>query len=308
MRTTEIEEFIASKTQETLSQTETIWDSTPASNSNWCRLQVLKENAGNTLSRSAHQFDIVENAGSGDCLFYALLDFLRRHNTEFTNIPIPHSADDLRMKAVEHILKPNADGHQLNFERFKDNLMVNLQNEITCWSMDEVSDETMKESYSSHMTTPGNYGTTSELCVIAELFDFGFNIVRRDDSDKFTCYDYGSSTNRDIGQSKPVVHLLFTGNISRGHFRLMVPVYGSNPSIIPPGNYELIEDYSSSRLTSIALARPVVIDTEVTIDQPTPTTKDKSAAIDLKCEFCGRFFSSRRGSNVHRNIHLYDYV
>lgn len=80
-------------------------------------------------------------------------------------------------------------------------MVENLRNEIN------VSSETLKENYSAYMTTPGNYGTTTELCAAAELFGFRFNIVKNGGSD-FHCYDYGFSVNADVSASKPVACFL----------------------------------------------------------------------------------------------------
>lgn len=143
------------------------------------------------------------------------------------------------------------------------------------------------------MSTPGKYGTTSELCAIAEMFGFCFNIVRSHESnaDEYTSYDCGSNTNANVDDPKPIAHLLFTGYVSRGHFRLLVPVQDSYGSPIPPGNYALIKDYSSSKLLSLAMARPVVLNASSSTGQTAAAPGDKSNFI---CDFCGRSFGSSR--------------
>lgn len=160
----EINDLITSKSQESLPNTP------PEPIRDRHRLQVINDR---DRSPSFQQFDIMENAGSGDCLFHALLEFLRRHSTTFRNVP--DNDTELRIKAVRHILEPD------NFDRFKDNLSANLHNEITGDADYEDMDATWKHSYSIYMSTPGMYGTTSELCDISELFGFSFNTVRRED-------------------------------------------------------------------------------------------------------------------------------
>ncbi|KAJ6642686.1 Mitotic spindle assembly checkpoint protein MAD1, partial [Pseudolycoriella hygida] len=52
----------------------------------------------------------------------------------------------------------------------------------------------------------------------------------------------------------PVIHLLFTGDVGSGHFRLLIPCEGSSCEHIPPGSYKLLEHHTSSRITTISTA------------------------------------------------------
>lgn len=124
---------------------------------------------------TSQQFDIVETSASGDCLFSSLLKFLHRYNYIFTDVP--EHAIGLRMKAVEHISKQNGEGMFANFDRFRKNMKINLQTELKCMSEEEFSnatDEVLLKSYTSYTSTPEIYGTTCELCAIAEIFGFAF--------------------------------------------------------------------------------------------------------------------------------------
>lgn len=126
--------------------------------------------------------------------------------------------------------------------------MVNLQQQITGLSAANAeSAQSVQKAYSSYMSTPGIYGTMVELCAMAELFDFGFYIVRKNDSENYTCFDYGSFENRT---DRPAFHLLFTGDICRGHFSLLRPI-GMRCPQVELGEYSLVKDFSSSRMTSI---------------------------------------------------------
>lgn len=104
------------------------------------------------------------------------------------------------------------------------------------------------------MSSPGRYETVAELCAMAEIFNFGFCVIRKNDDSNYDCYDYGSTEKVLNHQSNCVIHLLFTGNVSSGHFRLLAPVEGSCDTVIPSGTYKLIKNHTSSRLTSIAPA------------------------------------------------------
>lgn len=248
------------------------------------------------------QFDIVENSASGDCLFHSLLEFLHSNSSQFTDLP--HNVNDLRSRVVEHITKSDGDGHFTNFERFKDNLAENLQNEVVELSMAGVENEAMRKGYSVYMATPGNFGTTSELCAAAELYGFRFNIVNRKSHTEFSCYDYGSSGDAAATQPAPTVHLLFTGSAASGHFRLMIHTGGTGSSIIPHGKYNLVPDFTSSRMTSITLAPSIVINPSPASHGQTVGSPGNSETKYFECDFCGRPFDTQRGLNVHRNHHL----
>lgn len=86
------------------------------------------------------------------------------------------------------------------------------------------------------------------MCV-RERFDFGYCIIRENDPENYTCFDYGSLENRD---GRPIMHLLFTGDIQLGHFRYLRPIDNANLSPVESGQYFLVKEYTSSRIKSIA--------------------------------------------------------
>lgn len=205
----------------------------------WNRLHIMAED-------TIQQFDIIENGAGGDCLFLALLDFLRNHHAIYNNIP--NEANELRKMAVNHIVSND-------ISRFKDSIATNLMNEIPGLVINDKNDESpqiCKENYSNHMLTPGNYGTMAELCAIAEIFAFDFFVLRQSSPSEFNCYrdGFAVATNSETMENSP--HLLFTGNIGRGHFRLLNPTEDTRYRDIQPGKYQLAEDYTSSRVISIA--------------------------------------------------------
>lgn len=140
-----------------------------------------------------------------------------------------------------------------NFIRFKHSIIVNLRQqipELSRYDSNSESERVVRKAYSNYMSAPGNYGTTAELCAMAELFEFGFYVIQENNPKNYTCFDYGSFEN---GIERPALYLLFTGDISRGHFRLLQPIGKDQRFSIERGNYELINDYTSSRITSIVL-------------------------------------------------------
>lgn len=132
------------------------------------------------------QFNIIENDGNGDCLFLALLDFIKRSKI---NIGLnPSSADDLRLLAANYLLTIDDDEQQLNFDRFKDELILNLHDHVPSianYGLHRNGDVEIERSYWEYMTTPGTYGTYVELCAIAEQFEFAGNVIQRNDTN--TC-------------------------------------------------------------------------------------------------------------------------
>lgn len=214
------------------------------------KLQVIEDDQSSSTGKSYLVFDIIENDSSGDCLFSSVLGFIKIKKVNSPNLP--NDVQELRSMTVNHIIGPYNEEDHSNFDRFKDNLVINLQSEIPSFSSCSTSDKILKRDYASYMSSAGKYGTTAELCAMAEKCNFGFHVIRRNDSSNYTCYDYGSMEKASEHQSIPVVHLLFSGNVGRGHFRLLLPNEDTFDPVIPPGKYILIEDHSSSRLTSIA--------------------------------------------------------
>lgn len=252
--TVEIDAIIANKTQQISQQTPTIQSvqsSTTAHSAStvWNKFQIISDDVSSSSGKSYHQFDTIDNDASGDCLFSAVLEFLRIQKISANT---PSNVHELRAMAVNHIVRFNDEEGQSNFGRFKDNLTTNLQHEIPVFSSSSITDEILERNYVSYMSSPGKFGTTAELCALAEIFNFGFCVIQKNDRINYTCYDYGSTEKVLNHQSDLVVHLLFSGNVGRGHFRLLVPGEESLGVLIPSGNYKLVEDHTSARWTSIA--------------------------------------------------------
>lgn len=222
----------------------------PPPRPNDSKLQIVKEEPNSSPEKSIYQFDIVENDGAGNCLFLAILEYLRGHSHLFPDTP--NDVHQLRTATVNHIVLPIDQLNQSNFERFKDNLMVNLNNHIpTVINGTATSDEWWKTEYAKYMSSPGIYGTTAELCAMSELFNFSFYVVRKYNDGEYSCYDYGSMEKFENHRTNAVVFLFFTGSPDRGHFRLMVTDKSSPLPILPVGAYKRIAEYTTSRLTSI---------------------------------------------------------
>lgn len=209
------------------------------------QLQIIKDDSDSSTGKSFHQFNIIENKASGDCLFLVLLEYLQRHKHLFPNTP--NNAQELRTTTVDHIVLPTDAMNQSNFGRFKESIMVSPNSYIDT----DASEELSKIQYAKYMASPGTYGTTAELCAMAEIFNFSFYVIRKDNDEDYSCYDYGSMEKFVNHRTNAVVFLLFTGSTGGGHFRLLVPDKSVTFPVIPTGAYKKIVDYTTSRLTSI---------------------------------------------------------
>lgn len=109
--------------------------------------------------------------------------------------------------------------------------------------------ENLKKDYSEYMSR--KYGTMAELCAMAEIFNFGFCVIRKHDHTNYSCYDYGSVSGMSLHKPLAVVHLLFTGDTGEGHFRYLRQK-DNTQNEVEPGRYKLVEAYTSSKFTSIA--------------------------------------------------------
>lgn len=216
-------------------------ESTPQRN---C-IQIIRN--GTDLGIIYQKFDIIENIGAGECLFSSVLQFLR--NNVFNVVP-KDTIELLRM-TVNYILSLSSDGLQLNFDRFRDSIFVNLHIHIPEFaSMLEQndSDEVAQTAYFNYMSSHGVCGTATELCAMSELFGFEFYVIQQTNSTDFSCFDYGS----EYSNNGNTLFLFFTGNPDTGHFRLLTTANAASRTAIPPGKYKLVNNYTSSRITSIA--------------------------------------------------------
>lgn len=132
---------------------------------------------------------------------------------------------------------------------------VDASSETVRWETVMVINQTqsfyLKKNYYEYMSTSQKYGTTAELCAMAEIFNFGFCVIRKQDHTSYNCYDYGSVSGMPLNKPSAVVHLLFTGNAGEGHFRYLRQKDNTHVAV-EPGRYKLVESYTSSKFTSIA--------------------------------------------------------
>lgn len=106
---------------------------------------------------------------------------------------VPNNASELRRIAVSHISKGS------NFDRFKDTILVNLQNRFPGHNIGtDSSTEIIKTAYTAQMSSDGEYGTMAELCALSEIFRFAFYVIRQSNDTEFVCYDYGSTLDQQI--------------------------------------------------------------------------------------------------------------
>ncbi|KAJ6647765.1 hypothetical protein Bhyg_02988 [Pseudolycoriella hygida] len=241
----EINDIIASVTDQSNKES-MIDDNNHPDSPPWNKFQIISDS---DTGVSYNQFDVIEKDKTGDCLFASVLEFLRIRKDIFPTPP--KDVSDLRTMAVNHILKRDTDGHQSNFERFQFNRIENLRNEIPSFSLQDTTLENLKSDYYEYMSTPHKYGTMTELCAMAEIFNFGFWVIRQTDQSSYSCYDYGSVNVMLRNKPLEAIHLLFTGNVDEGHFRLLLPKDKSHHTV-EPGRYMLLDSYTSSKLTSIA--------------------------------------------------------
>lgn len=278
--------------QQSVASPTSTYDLTPTPRVIGNKFQIIATDNSSPSGTIFDQFDVIENDSSGDCLLSALLRFLECSSNNLNDIP--NNTNELRLKAVNHICSDSYDGRQSNFDRFRHNVTINLRNHIPDSLIFE-SDEAIKTAYATYMSTPGKYGTTAELCAISELFGFAFFVIQQTSPTDFVIYDYGSSAVPGLISTGNTVHLLFTGNASAGHFRLLIPIEKTQSSHIPPGRYKVVDEYTSSRMTSISkLGKTTGTYNESKIHQDSSSTNGF---------ICDQSFESERGLNIHRSRH-----
>lgn len=101
-------------------------------------------------------FNIIENGGSGNCLFLPIFDFIENNKNGFKNIP--NDATHMRVRIVDYIFSRNSIGFQENWDRFYGNLIFNLDYTIKDLFQYDANDE--------HMIQVGNCGTQRTVCGI----------------------------------------------------------------------------------------------------------------------------------------------
>lgn len=236
-----------------------------------------------------------------------------------TSLWIPDDANALRAAIVDCILSkcPNTD--QLNFHRIKDTIAFNLREQLPMLSKygeNEESDRKIIQTYGDYMSKPGNYGTSSELCIAAELFGFVGFVLQQDDSGLITCFEFGSTSNAEEDKKKPKLFLLFTGSIDGGHFRYLKPITPKIPKTIELGGYTIISNESMNKKYK---STTVLINVrnnddeqeELNINANEKTEKFDESKVEkeniqpvtYECNVCKKHFPTKKGMNIHRSRH-----
>lgn len=236
-------------------------------------------------------FNIIENGGSGNCLFLSIFEFLE-HNKEYFK-KIPNNAIQLRIRTVDYILSRNSIGFQENWDRFYGNVRFNLDHiikDLSQYGKNDDKDNEIKKSYRVHMMQASNCGTFSELYALAEIYGFYGYVFQRDASNEnFTCYNFGLTSNskRDKElQKKPALFLLFTGSTEDGHFRLRDPL--TVPAFVQSGSYSLVD---SSIPTPTDRVNIIIQKSDANIQDNTSRSDVESVSIDSPpksfiCDVC----------------------
>lgn len=74
-----------------------------------------------TSRKNTSIFKIIENEGSGDCLFLSLMDFFNDNKESFNFLP--KDTNDLRSLIVDKILSKIPNSNESNFDRLQYNII-----------------------------------------------------------------------------------------------------------------------------------------------------------------------------------------
>lgn len=195
---------------------------------------------------------MIENAASGDCLYLSVLDFMHRHKSSFNAIPI--DVVDLRIRVVDYTFSKNAVGFRSNWDRFADNVLYNLHNQLPILLDNAASkEECKKDAYKEYTLKLGNDGTMTELTLMAEIFGFDCIVVRNIDDKNFNCFDICASNNGNRDIAKPRMFVYFTGSLTTGHFRYLHPIKANKPIVIEPGQYVITTETADDNFNLISI-------------------------------------------------------
>lgn len=102
-------------------------------------------------------FKIIDGPGLGDCLFDSILEFLKRNNRIYKDVPL--SSHQLRLKIVQFICS--------NPSNYFADLKINLRNQLP--ELSELSQSDALEKYRIYMSSPKVFGTYVELCAARDF-------------------------------------------------------------------------------------------------------------------------------------------
>lgn len=74
---------------------------------------------------------------------------------------------------------------------------------------------------------------------MAEIFNFLGYMFLENDSENFSCYEFGFTENEKLDSAKTTVFIFFDGNINNGNFRLLEPINNITPPSSFSGRYKL---------------------------------------------------------------------
>lgn len=99
---------------------------------------MLHIQSKDSLNRTKNlHFNIIENAGQGDCLFLSINAFLMKNNTKFKDIPT--TTKELRNKIVDEIISPENIIEQKDTLNLISEINVNLKNHIPILSSIDIN-------------------------------------------------------------------------------------------------------------------------------------------------------------------------
>ncbi len=253
-----------------------------------CQLQI-----DSSSINECGTFNIIDVKRDGNCLFSTILNFIQQNPEHFYDKK-PHTSHQVRLNIVEYMLSRNSIGFQHNWERFYPVIKYNLENQITGlnqYGSKSKNDEIIKQSYRNYMSKPGNFGTYSELLAAAESYGFTGHIFQSNESNKYTCFEFGITGNTQIDGKRPKILLLFTGPVESGHFCRLEPSIA--PSAIITEQYQRLDDIPAnvSNNQKITIRK---------IDNTTPTVPNIST---FCCSDCGKTYPTNRGLITHQSRH-----
>ena len=159
-----------------------------------------------------HIFGINENAGGGNCLFWAL---------DQCKLEDSLGQRYIRCRIVDYAIDDE------NWPHHCQNLISQHAGEIKEFRNQDSTEEELKNAYRKYMERESTYGTTEELLMAAIIWNFNFSILQVD------CGKFGSWFRKSpelyhvmnfalpdtgCGAVVPWFYFRFSGNPSRGHW------------------------------------------------------------------------------------------
>lgn len=213
-------------------------------------IRIVKRNSSGGY-KNRIIFKIIENKGGGNCLFIALLQYLRHHN-----IPCPNSAFILRKEIVKYVTNENnwmrfAHTGLLQFLDFPNPIKSYVESGVECTQLFEITE--CRKIYEDYMSKESVYGTQLELTAASEMYAFDCNIVSYHQNNECSALLLDSG---DTSFTRKCF-ILFTGSKECGHFRFLKPINPMSPNFLFKGCYKIIRHhiYAIYNIAVVVLAR-----------------------------------------------------